>query len=330
LALVEKRMREILRCPPPLQAIAEYILSLGGKRIRPLLVLLCSGIYPGSQAARIDIAAAAELIHTASLLHDDVVDAASLRRGRPSVNRRWGNSTSVLAGDFLFARAFSLLCTYPQALDAMAEAVAAMSEGELLQLHSHFNPDITPETYVRSIIGKTASLLAACCQCGGLVSAMPAAKIPALRDFGLHLGIAYQIIDDISDYALGHDESGKPRGNDLKHGIITLPLMHLLANPRSRGRVLELLRQKRQLAPEMLAGELRETGALAKSARAASRYIQQALGKLAVFPDTQQVRALKNLAAWLQEKCDRFSQDSGPPQHPGQPAEHPGAQPRLR
>ena len=121
MALVEKRMREILRCPPPLQAIAEYILSLGGKRIRPLLVLLCSGIYPGSQAARIDIAAAAELIHTASLLHDDVVDAASLRRGRPSVNRRWGNSTSVLAGDF-YSPGPSLLCTYPQALDAMAEA----------------------------------------------------------------------------------------------------------------------------------------------------------------------------------------------------------------
>jgi len=302
--LVESRIRDIVEGHSQyLGSITDYILNLGGKRIRPLLVLLGSGIYRANLRARVDIAAAAELIHTASLLHDDVVDDADVRRNQPSVKKQWGNPSSVLAGDFLFAKAFSILSNYTDALAVMTEAIATMSEGELIQLHGHFDPDITPETYINSIAGKTASLLAASCQCGGLISTMPRTQVGALRDYGLHLGIAYQILDDIGDYVLGSALSGKPNGNDLKHGIITLPLLYVLANSSSRSRVQHLIQEGRTLKPEMLAAELSETQALERAAQVAYKHIQLAQGKLAGLPHTQATIIMNHMAEEFLERC---------------------------
>jgi geranylgeranyl pyrophosphate synthase len=319
LKMVENRLRELVASDTAyVKEIAGYVLDLGGKRIRPLLVLLCSGIYRANLKVRLDVAAATELVHTASLLHDDVIDEAPIRRGQPSVNSRWGNASSVLAGDYLFARAFALLSRYTDCLEVMAAAIATMSEGELIQLHAQFDPDITPETYVSTIAGKTASLLSAGCECGGMISTMPRGQVRTLRNFGLHLGIAYQIIDDIGDYALGSDRSGKPQGNDIKHGIVTLPLMYVLANPRSRERVQMLLSQNTPLNPEALAEELTETKALEKAAAVACQHLEMAIAQLQGLPYCRSVIILEQLAEQFQQRCLALSncpQFSEPPAH---------------
>lgn len=317
---MENRLRELVcGSTQAMQDIAEYVFNLGGKRIRPLLVLLCSNIYRANLKARVDVAAAAELIHTASLLHDDVVDEAPMRRGQPTVNRRWGNPSSVLAGDFLFARAFSVLSGYPQPLEVMTSAIATMSQGELIQLYTHFDPQLSPESYVSAIAGKTASLLAASCQCGGLISTMPARQVKALENFGMHLGIAYQVIDDIGDYILPHGQSGKTKGTDLKHGIITLPLMYLLANPLSRQRIFQLMDAKQPLDPQALAPELAETKALEKAGRVACAYIDRGLEQLKEFPMGPSTLMLKKLAIQLRQRCNQMLEHSSPPQSPGHP-----------
>ena len=315
--LVENRLGELLGHSNYLKDMAGYIMGLGGKRIRPLLVLLCSNIYRANLKARVDISAAAELIHTASLLHDDVVDEAPIRRGQPSVNKRWGNPSSVLAGDFLFAKAFQILSNYTKPLDLMTEAIATMCEGELIQLNAQFDPDISPETYVNTIAGKTASLLAASCECGGMISTMPATQVKALRSFGLHLGIAYQIIDDIGDYILGDDKSGKAQGNDIKHGIITLPLLYLLANPKSKARVQSLLSRENTLRPEVLALELTETRAINKSAEVACSHIDSGIAQLAGLPHGRSVLMLKKLALQFRERSSALSNYSPPAEQPG-------------
>ena len=329
LKLVENRLRELMGGrSSQLEGMADYIMNLGGKRIRPLLVLLCSGIYRADFKARVDIAAAAELIHTASLLHDDVVDEAPIRRGQPSVNNQWGNPSSVLAGDFLFAKAFQVLCRYTRSLEVMTEAIATMCEGELIQLNAHFDPDLSPETYVDTIAGKTASLLAASCECGGMISTMPRTQVLSLRSFGLHLGIAYQIIDDIGDYIFGDSQSGKPQGNDIKHGIITLPLLYLLANPQSKDRVQAMLSQETPIRPEMLAQELAETRAIQKAADVACRHIDTGLNHLERLPHGRSVIVLKNLAKQFRERSTELSNYSPSAQQPDHPRQYPRPQTR--
>lgn len=325
LNLVEKRLREIVQSESQqLGCIAEYILGLGGKRLRPLLALLCSDIYKAEIHDRVEIATAAELIHTASLLHDDVVDEADWRRGQPSVNRRWGNPQSILAGDFMFARAFSILSKFAGVLEIMTDAIAAMCKAELIQLGSQFDPDTSPETYVKTIIGKTASLLAASCHCGALVSEMPLEQVGWVRDYGMHLGIAYQIIDDISDYVLGRSQSGKKQGTDLKNGTITLPLLYILAAPQGKSRITALLGANQRLEPEMLARELQETKALERAAEVAGQHIQRARAKLRGLPRCRSTQALDGLAVALQERCLSLSNYPVLPQDPGYSFQHPG------
>jgi geranylgeranyl pyrophosphate synthase len=325
LSLVEERLRQTVQAESrQLSQIAQYILGLGGKRLRPLLALICSDIYGAEINARVEIATAAELIHTASLLHDDVVDEADWRRGQPSANRRWGNPGSVLAGDFLFARAFSILSKFPDALEIMTDAIAAMCQAELIQLGSQFNPDTSPETYVRTIMGKTASLLAASCHCGSLISKMPREEAGLVRTYGMHLGIAYQIIDDIGDYVLGKSQSGKSQGSELKNGIITLPLLYILATPRGKRRIRDLLEDYRSLGPEMLVGELRETRALERAAEVAGQHIEKAREKLHGLPRCRATQALDGLAAELLKRCANLSDYPAVPQSPGHSFQHPG------
>lgn len=321
---VEHRLGELVKGSSNYpEAITGYVLNMGGKRIRPLLVMLCSGIYRANLKARVDVAAAAELIHTASLLHDDVVDDAPIRRGKPSVNSRWGNPTSVLAGDFLFAKAFSVLSRYPRTLEVMTEAIATMCEGELTQLNAHFDPKLTPAAYVETIAGKTASLLAASCEGGAMLSTMPAQQVKTLRNFGLHLGIAYQILDDIGDYTLDSGQSGKPQGSDIKQGIITLPLLYLLANPSTRERVEGVLAENTPLEPQALAPELTEIGALEKAAETACRHIDAALNLLKDFPRCRSILILSKLAAEFQERCRACSKYPPYPEPPGHAFQHP-------
>lgn len=323
--LVEDRLREINSYSNNLPEVSGYILGQGGKRIRPQLVLLCSDIYGAALETRVDVAVAAELIHSASLLHDDVVDNSSLRRGQPSANKRWGNSSAVLAGDLLFARAYAVLSSYPKILAIMTNAVSNMCLGELNQLYSHFNPDTTPEDYVNTIISKTASLLASSCECGAAISSMPQAEIEVIRKFALHIGIAYQILDDISDYVLDADLTGKPQGSDIRNGIVTLPLMYLLANPSTRQRVQSLIQQKQALEPKMLAPELAQTGAIEKAAAAACYHLDRGICHLGYLPSRPSVLQLEELALGFKERCSVLlnycpvAQDFGHPRQYSRP-----------
>jgi len=194
--------------------VGRYVLSSGGKRIRPLLCILSSRLCGYSGERMIPLAAIMEFIHTATLLHDDVVDKADMRRGRESANVVWGNEASVLVGDFLFSKSFSLLTAYGdmRILNAVSTATTQMAEGEVLQLLKTCDVDLTEKDYLDVVISKTAVLLAVACEVGGLLGGASEEKVQALRAFGMDLGIAFQLTDDCLDYVAEEQEFARPWG----------------------------------------------------------------------------------------------------------------------
>lgn len=228
---VEAKFREHLESDVPLiRKVGEYVLASGGKRVRPLLLLLTAKMagYQGTQ--HIDLASVVEFIHTATLLHDDVVDAASLRRGNASANTVWGNEASVLVGDFLFAKSFSVMVRSGdlRVLQILSDATTKMAEGEVLQLISTCDITMAEERYMTVIRTKTAVLIAAACQCGGFLGGATAEQDDALRDFGMDLGVAFQLMDDALDYVAEEADFGKAHCHDLAEGKVTLPLIQVL------------------------------------------------------------------------------------------------------
>jgi len=220
--------------------ITHYILSSGGKRIRPLLLIITSrlnGREPNNHP-EVLLASSVEFIHTATLLHDDVIDQADVRRGKKSAHTLWGNQASILVGDYLYTQAMScaLSLASQEVNSVLAEACRLMTEGETLQLTHHGNLEVTEQEYLKVIQYKTAALLSATCRLGGIVSGLDLDKRESLARFGLHLGIAYQLADDTLDYIADKDLLGKSLGKDLKEGKITLPLLHLLSNCPGRER----------------------------------------------------------------------------------------------
>jgi octaprenyl-diphosphate synthase len=235
--------------------LATHIIAAGGKRLRPLLTLATSRLcgYPGDSGGRrhIQLAACVEFIHTATLLHDDVVDASDLRRGSASANAVFGNKAAVLVGDFLFARAFQLMVEdgSQAVLAILSRAAATIAEGEVLQLMTQ-NDLLTSEARYLSVVeGKTAALFAAACEVGGVVADRSVALRQALREFGRNLGIAFQLVDDALDYAADQETLGKTVGDDFREGKITLPVLiaHAGADEAERGfwqRTIERLEQQ--------------------------------------------------------------------------------------
>ncbi|HAX91418.1 MAG TPA: farnesyltranstransferase [Rhodospirillaceae bacterium] len=212
---------------PLIPQLAGHIIAAGGKRLRPVLSLAATRLcgYTGERHRK--LAAAIEFIHTATLLHDDVVDASDLRRGRLSANALFGNQPSILVGDFLFSRAFQLMVEDGSidVLRILSAASAVISEGEVLQLTTKNDSAMSEQTYLEIIRAKTAELFAAACRIGAVVAARPAAEEEALRTFGLNLGIAFQIIDDVLDYSADQTRLGKTIGDDFREGKITLPVI---------------------------------------------------------------------------------------------------------
>jgi len=232
---------------PLISKIGEYILSSGGKRVRPMLLLLAARISGYSGQAAAALAAVVEFIHTATLLHDDVVDDADLRRGNASANTLYGNEASVLVGDFLFAQSFSMMVRHGDLaiLKVLSRATTRLAEGEVQQLISTCDLDIEEQHYMTVINNKTAVLIAAACQVGGILGGVPADQEQALHDFGMELGVAFQFMDDALDYIADQNEFGKERGHDLYEGKVTLPLIHALRHcsaeeRREIGRIVEL------------------------------------------------------------------------------------------
>jgi octaprenyl-diphosphate synthase len=228
---VNQVIRRKLRSEVPLvNQIAEYIISAGGKRIRPVLVLLIARAYSYEGTRHHELAAIVEFIHTATLLHDDVVDESSLRRGRQTANALFGNAASVLVGDFLYSRSFQMMVDIQsmRVMQILADATNVIAEGEVLQLLNMHDPDVTEERYLQVIRSKTAKLFEAAAQVGAVIAGANDAQIEAAGEYGRCIGTAFQLIDDVLDYSGNAAEIGKNVGDDLREGKPTLPLIYLM------------------------------------------------------------------------------------------------------
>ncbi len=220
--------------------IGQYLQSGGGKRLRPILVLLCGKLFGETNPALVRMAAVVEMIHTATLVHDDVIDMAKTRRGRPSINVVWGNHTSVLAGDWLYMQAFQVALrerSFP-VLDLLIELTQRMVEGELLQLDRIGKIGVTEADYMELIDRKTASLFSACARLGAIANGADEASEAKLGEYAWNLGIAFQLVDDILDFTSREKILGKPVGNDLREGKVTLPLIYALESASAEERKL--------------------------------------------------------------------------------------------
>jgi octaprenyl-diphosphate synthase len=238
---VNRVIREQLFSDVPLvNQIAEYIISAGGKRIRPVLVLLIANAHGYRGTNHHQMAAVIEFIHTATLLHDDVVDESSLRRGRQTANAMFGNAASVLVGDFVYSRAFQMMVAVGnmRIMQILADATNVIAEGEVLQLLNMHDPDVTEERYLQVIRSKTAKLFEAAAQLGALLAGASETDIEAAAEYGRSLGTAFQLVDDVLDYSGNAADIGKNVGDDLREGKPTLPLIWLLENGTAKQRAL--------------------------------------------------------------------------------------------
>src|SRR6266480_745372 len=303
---VDRVIRARLKSAVPLvDQVAEHIVTGGGKRLRPLLVVLTARACGHRGASHIEAAAFIEFIHTATLLHDDVVDASSLRRGRDTANEVYGNQASVLVGDFVYSRAFQMMADLAcqPVMEIMAEATNVIAEGEVLQLMNAHNPDTTEQRYLDVIYRKTAKLFEA----GAEVAAVLAQAQPpvrrALAAYGRHLGTAYQLVDDVLDYRSNPQERGKNLGDDLAEGKPTLPLIHALksGSETQRTAIRRAIEQGgiEQLEPVVAAIEA--TGSLDYTARLAREELEQALSSLGALPDSSYKDGLAALARFALE-----------------------------
>ncbi|HEY4582023.1 MAG TPA: polyprenyl synthetase family protein [Lysobacter sp.] len=285
--------------------VGEHIVGAGGKRLRPMLLLLASGAAGGEAAidARAhQLAAVVEFIHTATLLHDDVVDESDMRRGRRTANAVWGNAASVLVGDFLYSRSFQLMVEL-QRMDVMqilADTTNRIAEGEVLQLLHIRNPDTDEAAYLRVIERKTAVLFAAATRLGGLLAGAPAEQVDALEAFGLDLGYAFQIADDVLDYAADADVLGKNLGDDLAEGKATLPLIHAIAHSdaTTSARLRGIVSAGDATALAEVVAAIGATGGLDYSRHRAGEYAARAEAALSVLPANPHTDALRGLARY--------------------------------
>jgi len=225
---------------PLIESIGHYITEAGGKRMRPVLALLCSKNLGYTGDAHIELATVIEFLHTATLLHDDVVDMSEMRRGRPTANIKWDNPSSVLVGDFIYSRAFELLVKIGNMpiMDVMASTTNKISEGEVLQLVNQHNPAATEADYMQVIRNKTAILFAAACKSAAILAEADRNIQDNLHEFGLQVGLAFQLIDDVLDYSGSSDTMGKNVGDDLAEGKPTLPLIYVMRNGSGQEREL--------------------------------------------------------------------------------------------
>ncbi len=306
LKLVEQQFRKDLQSDVPLiRKVGEYVLSSGGKRVRPALLLLAARLagYTGDKA--VPLASVVEFVHTATLLHDDVVDSATLRRGLASANTLWGNEASVLVGDFLFSKSFSLMVGVGSLdiLRVLSDATTVIAEGEVMQLLCTGEIDLTEERYINVIRSKTAILMSAACEAGAILGAVPQQQQKALADFGMDLGIAFQLMDDILDYVATEEEFGKSIGHDLEEGKITLPLIHTLkkCSDSERAVIAAVVEQDEMSLEDFRAvsGLVKEYGGIAYTVEAARLYINRCKSHLDLFAPSPVRDALLSLSEYV-------------------------------
>lgn len=301
LQLVEDKIRGLFsNRAAVIPLVGSYILSSGGKRLRPLFHLISADLSGYTGAAHIDIAGIIESIHTASLLHDDVVDTAEVRRGKPTANSIWGNQVVVLVGDFLYSNALrnAVMQKNQRIMETLSEATTRMTEGELLQLNRISDPDITEEEYQEIIAAKTGALISAACRIGALLGGLSRRKEDALAAFGMKTGVAFQMADDILDYMAEEGELGKKLCKDLEEGKITLPLLFLLrtADENEISEVKNVIRDFSEAGTRRILDLLRKYNSIEASFEKAHSLVEDAKKELSVFPDSQAKNALLTIA----------------------------------
>lgn len=286
--------------------LGHYIIGAGGKRVRPLIVVLAARAAGYQGQDHIPLAAIIEFIHTATLLHDDVVDASDLRRGRETANHVFGNEAAVLTGDFLYSRAFQMMADLDRmaVMKLMADTTNVIAEGEVLQLLNQHDPDTTEARYYDVIYRKTARLFETAGQLGALLTNASPEQEAALAAYGRHLGNAFQLVDDALDYAADPNETGKNLGDDLAEGKPTLPLLHVLENgtDMDKARVRAAIEEgSRDELPAILSA-IESTGAIPYTLAAARNEADAAARALDVFPDSVYRQSLADLAAFTVQR----------------------------
>lgn len=280
--------------------VAEYIVGAGGKRLRPLVVVVAARACGAQDLRHAEAAAIIEFIHTATLLHDDVVDGSKLRRGRDTANEVWGNEASVLVGDYVYSRAFEMMVSLEsmRIMDVMASATNRIAEGEVLQLMHAHDPDTTESRYFEVIYRKTAKLFESGAQIAAILANAAPALESAMARYGKHLGTAFQLIDDVLDYRSDRDELGKNLGDDLAEGKPTLPLIYALqhGNDAQRSAIRRSIEQGSIEALPQITAAIESTGGLAYTARLARQEATLAIEALAELPGSAYKEALRELA----------------------------------
>jgi octaprenyl-diphosphate synthase len=286
--------------------IAEYIISAGGKRIRPVLVLLLAKAYGYRGTAHHELAAVVEFIHTATLLHDDVVDESSMRRGRQTANALFGNAASVLVGDFLYSRSFQMMVSLEnmRVMQILSDATNVIAEGEVLQLLNMHDPDVSHESYLKVIRSKTAKLFEAAAELGALIAGASAAQVAAAGEYGRSLGTAFQLIDDVLDYAGDAAEIGKNVGDDLREGKPTLPLIYLMEHGtlEQRALVRSCIEQGDEQHFDAVLAAVTSSGALDYTRREADTAARRAAESIRDLPDSEYKQSLLQLCSFAVDR----------------------------
>lgn len=308
-AIIRQRMQSPIGMIPDL---AEHLVGAGGKRLRPLLTIASAQLCGGVQPEHHKLAAAVEFIHSATLLHDDVIDDSDQRRGRKVANRIWGNSASILVGDFLFARAFNLMVETGslEALDILSTASSVIAEGEVHQLAAIGNMDVTEQNYMDIISAKTAALFAAACEVSPVVMQETGSAQSALKSYGQYLGLAFQLVDDALDYGGMESALGKSVGDDFREGKLTLPVIRAIDQAKQNSDQDALKFWSRVMSDhdqedtdlERAVSILRQSGALESTLELARDYADKARLALASFDDCEWKSTLEDLSAFVVDR----------------------------
>ncbi len=288
--------------------VGQHIISGGGKRIRPLFLLLSSDLSGYRESNCTMLGAIIEAIHTASLLHDDVIDGAEVRRGKPASHAVWGNQVVILVGDFLYSKALKIAVDQKsqKIMEALSEATTRMTEGEILQLNKIGDPEITKDEYFEIIAAKTGVLISAACRIGGILAGQAEGNEMALARFGMKTGIAFQLADDILDYVADQNNLGKELGKDLEEGKITMPLIYLLKNASAaeRDEIREIIKKKAGSGEglQRIIALFAEYRAIEESLKIAEDLIEEAKDELKHFPDSVKKEALLTMAEYAMQR----------------------------
>jgi geranylgeranyl pyrophosphate synthase len=309
LELVERKMHEPVHADyPMLTAVLQHLLGSGGKRLRPALALLAGSFYPTDQDKLASLAASVEMLHTATLVHDDLIDGALMRRGRTTLNARWNMGATVLTGDYLFARAAALAAETDnvRVMDIFASTLMVICSGELRQIFDrHELPhldsqaawEVALERYDQRILAKTASLFAAATEAAAVLGGAPEPHVRALKEYGQSLGTAFQIVDDVLDFQGNEDVLGKPVGSDLREGIVTLPVLYFMRERPDDVRVSAVVRDGKDdgLVDEVV-DAIRESGATDKALERARAFVIRSQAALTELPDIEPRAVMHSLA----------------------------------